>query len=281
MENANFIFQNIKFNTNSSIGYSYFIKNNEKNIYYYGIKHNNNPKDKCYFEIENNVKAIKPELIVVEGVYQLNEPRKDQFLNAIIKLKKEYIIQNYGENLFVAQLAHINNINVISPEPKLLTEINMLIDKEYDKEKIILYYMCKLIYQWFRIKSTITINDYIDKCIRFLNVQLKKIKYEFTYEEFIKIHKEILGIKINIKDEAFYRKLVDPVKRKENLEYQKFGLNRMAAISCAVRDVYFVDIIKKELKKVSSIFIVFGETHAYLHEEPLKGIFRSFQNNTE
>jgi len=241
--------------------YFYFVKNNGKTLYYLGCPHCFDPKDsinsviKHYWKDFISMTQGRNVLSLIEGgIRQLRDSEDTSVLKD-------------GEAGLVTYLSNIQNIECTSPEPSFEYETNTLL-KEFSKDQILTYYFTRGVSQWNRLINKPIFEEYTKTSLENYKKILNWDDVEFTIESRVKKFEELTGQNF---DETNYKLMTtfdDPTKT-SNI------LNRVARASNILRDEYIISKIKDEWDKDKNIFVVYGKTHAIMHELALKKLLGS------
>jgi hypothetical protein len=240
--------------------HSYSLRVNGQSLYYFGSNHSRNAKDSQFLKLDKFWKQFlsettdQPKIVIVEGG-----------LSRRVKQERETF--KFGENGYISFKAKTHNIKVVSPEPPLKYEANLLA-KEYSKEEIEYYYFARIVYQWHTLPDPKpSLKLYLG---RYLSKDKKSIKwpgFKFTIKNLEKIHVSIFHKPINYLDFKFFNNLLNPFKL--------IKVNRVGIKSDIIRDKHILKEIEKYWKKKYSIFIVYGSAHAIMQQPVLEDMVES------
>ncbi|MCL2591937.1 MAG: hypothetical protein FWD82_01105 [Defluviitaleaceae bacterium] len=259
-------------NVRHKVPYIYEINNGEYSLYYYGTNHTNNAEDSVFNDIPNILTEFKPRAVIVEGVPQLNVTNENKFLQTLadVDIKNIHL---FGENLYAAYMGYKKEIEVFCPEPPLADEVKIILTNGFSLDEIFVYYMCRFIYQWKTRgqRDESLFNDYLENGINYFNSNTEMNGILYSNSIFFDLFYKIFGM-INFEklDESFYCKLLDPVPRKNNKNYKKYGFNKISRIQNDFRDQCIISETKKILEKYKKVLIVFGATHAYMQRKEIE-----------
>lgn len=252
--------------------YIYQLKTVKSTILYYGTEHTFDVHSDVFRDVQDIISSYQPNLVLVEGVLQLKN-NKRQFIDALIRLSKEDVIKRYGENVYTAYISGINHIDIDCPEPMLANEINYMITQGYSTDDIFFYYMCQFISQWNR-NRIITLDKYLKKSITYYNYYKADICPLYTMDMFIELSKKYLAqYNKQVNNVHFFNDLIDPFPRISNLGLRNSIINQVSVVREEYRDSYIVNQISCLSKKYSRIFIVFGASHVGSQITKLKNIY--------
>lgn len=255
--------------------YVYNLSSKNKRLYYFGVDHANNPNDILFYYLDKSFELFQPQLVLVEGLPQINLNEDNDFWNIIKSANSSNLISKYGENLYAAQLAKKNGSNVFSPEPKLYDEALFIFQNNLSKEYIFLYYMCRFIFQWYRVKEGYDFLEYMNQGITYLEKELRWNDFDFSFKNLNSIHKNIFKTNIITNECSFYKNIVDPVFRKKNNKYFNLKIFNVSRLSSIYRDKRMLEQIEIFIRLFDKIFIVYGSSHAYVQKRFLIDLFSS------
>lgn len=240
-----------------SVPHFYNISSGNQVLYYFGANHSRNPLDEQYQELrkfwDDFIKKTNKQesFVFVEGG---ERP---------VNISEEEAIHNGAEANLITYLASQHSIKTYSPEPpdKLIFE-NLL--SSFSKDEIIYHEFAKMTCQWNRYAGNKP--DYSDYTRNFLkNIRASSgwIDFDFSFENIMKIHKNIFEINFNENDGKFFYDITNPT-------IELSIINRVCRINSILRDQYILRSIEDYWNRGKNLFIVYGYTHSIMHEPALK-----------
>lgn len=247
-----------------SIPYCYQINKQNKKLFIFGTEHSNDASSELFLLIQRNLELFSPDIVMVEGMIQV---KNKGYLDNLSNKGNEYIIENYGENVFAAVWANTNNIKVISPEPKMTDEIKFINQNGYDMIDIYNYYMFRFINQCMKNKVE-NIDLYIKKALDYIKYNIGYINYDI--HTFKKMYKNMINKYGDLGTSTVIKVIIDPIYRIVDGKKIKTVYNQISRLSMIYRDYSLLTNVIYEKSK--RIFIIYGASHAYL----LKKMFENY-----
>jgi hypothetical protein len=254
------------------IPYLYTLERDNKTLFYFGSRHTSDPDDEMFGAIRDALKSFEPEIVMVEGARMLNSDNSRETLETLGSLGERDVIRKFGESMFAAREAFLGGYLVESPEPELAEEIRYITGRGFAEDEVALYYMCSILYHWFRIREKPDINAYIGMGLDFLRRNHAWSTADLSAGAFEKKHETVLGTGVERDDAAFYLRLIDPVPWRDRADDQTV-VNEIARLSNRYRDAYMVERIRALLRDYNRLLVVFGATHAYMQRPALERLF--------
>ena len=243
--------------TKHAVPYTYILSRGKQYIFYFGSRHSFDPTDTQFAKIESFWNDFlektqgQSRIAFLEGG---NRPA----LSA-----REEAIHQGGEMHFVAYLAHEEGIETFSPEPpsSLLFEE---LSKHFPREAIAYYYFARVCYQWNRMVMRPDFQGYVNRFLRRDAVDSGWNDFSFTIDHMIEIQKDLFGTDFNKDDKKFFYDVINPTT--------EFSVvNQVSRFEDAgFRDLYVLEQTEKSWKEGKSIFIIYGCSHAVMHEPVLR-----------
>ncbi len=253
------------------VPYVFELNKGDKTLTYYGADHSHNPENPMFADIEQRFQKSKPQLVIVEGISQL-EKQKEKFKVALKESSREDIIKRMGEPGFALKLAIDAGIDVKSPEPELNEEIGHLIEQGYGKEEIFAFYMYRSANQYQRTPNTPSIEEYLQPDMEEFKTSTNWENFDYSIANLQGIGNRLWGDRGALDSEEFSEERIDPVPWGGKKDMQTV-VNQIAAQSSLFRDEYMVKQLQEILKQKDKVFIVFGASHAYMQEPAIKVLF--------
>ncbi len=244
----------------------YFVelKNENKELIFFGSPHMYNPADPLFEEVKKKFDEAKPEIVYVEGREYINE-KKEKVREALGKESLEGV-KLEGEGHYVLKLAVDAGIDFESPEPDFSKEIQYMVDKNFAKMDIFNFYMYRDIDQYQRLHR----EKSLEGCKNYLVTCFRQFRKESGWEssEIDAFEKDLLS-ELNIEDKKKYSREVDPIPWKGR---PQTPLNEISRQSGIFRDRYMIERIAEGLKKYSKLFVIYGSAHAVRQEPALRAL---------
>lgn len=230
--------------------YVYRLAGKGKELLYYGSSHRADPEDPMFVDIEKRFSEFDPDTALYEGE-----------TGPVTARSKEEAIRSGGEAEFVAFLCsqhHIKALSATLPPPKEAE----LLTREFSKEEVFLYFVARGLGYRFRVGKKIT-RDFLEKGLSWYKKILGWKGFVFSLESLGKIHRQIVGRGLDLKDEGFWRDASNPTK-------DISVLNEIVRRSGDLRDEFTVNFIRGILKSYNRVFVVMGSSHARRQEPHLR-----------
>jgi hypothetical protein len=239
--------------------YKYSIEKGGQILYYFGANHSHDPKNEQYPELRKfwedflNKTGDANSVVFVEGGKRpVNE-------------SEEQAIIEGGEANFITYLASQKEIETFSPEPPEKFRFNELL-KKFTKEEIIYYEFARTTFQWNRFTEGEQSNfeDYINKYLSRDKHNSGWDDFDFSIENMIRIQKQMFDREFDKNDKDFFYKIINPTTDFSRInELSRFEDSEF-------RDRYILQQIEKSWLEGRNIFVVYGCSHAVMHEPALK-----------
>ncbi len=232
------------------------LKSGNKELFWFNGIHGNDPKNKMFNEINEELRKFSPDAVLVEG-HANRYTHKDE-LSAI----------RSGESEYVSFLAREDNIACFDIEPSDSLVNRYLIEK-YGKKDVLTMYLIRQMVQWNRSKKNKT--DFEQQVIEYLTWEDSHIGYfgrKITMEsvtELLKPHTDFESIN----NDNWYD--FDAKK------YIYFSSNRISIIYNDIsnfRNEYLLSIIRQKKSEYDKVFIMMGFDHAKEVEKEIIEIYQ-------
>lgn len=173
-------------------------------------------------------------------------------------LVKEEMIAKHGESGYAVWLAKQEGVEIESPEPDRVKEIEFLKSKGHSEESIMTYYFGRQMHQWARQDKDLEPDwqKYAKDTLEKYN-SLGCWSNEFSLERLLEWYKDTSGTDFNIEDVRQLYGVSDPSQ------------NPVSADSGAYRDIALKEAIEESVKKRKDVFVVYGSGHAIRIEPDL------------
>lgn len=249
--------------------YIFELKNKNKEIHYFGSHHTHNPDDPVFRDIETMFLESPPDIVFVEGVNFLHDPKKkEKAISWLKKTNRKEVIEKSGEPGFALKLAVENSIEFESPEPPLENEISHLLGKGFSKEDIFTFYFFRHVLAFKDHTRYRLFEDYIKPRLLDFKQATQWKDFDYSFEKAEEMSKKIWG-EFNIENPLFYKEKVDPVQYKKD---EGTIINEISKQSINFRDAHIVEKIAKGLEKHDNVFVVYGAAHAVRQKPALKSL---------
>jgi len=224
---------------------------NSKNIIiFFGSQHS---KDKNQLiEIEKRIKDLQPNIILVEGNYNL----------ANYKSKEESVLYG-GEMGFVSYLAKNKKIKLLSNDPPEKRTI-MFVTQKYGKDFCFLYSFMRNINHYLKDNKG-KMNGLIEYTILKFKSNSNWDNYEYTFQNLKKIFKSLME-----KDLDIYQDFSDYFN--PNLSFSIF--NKISRDLSEFRDSFTMNLLKEILIHNRKIFIIKGKSHLYKQKNKISSLLK-------
>lgn len=232
------------------------LKSDNHSLLFYGSKHSNDKTDPMFKEIEKYFYNIKPQMVLVEGDFD-----KYDFTNV-----DEAILK--GESAFVTYLAKKNGIPVESVEPSMKKQFDFLL-KKYDKNKVLLMYILRQIYQYQNQQKNNpmnfqqTIGEYVNSMV---GQGFPLNSDEAKMDNILNLLKSYLNQNIN--NDNWTSIDVYSIYNNNGTE-----LNMIYNDVLNMRNEFLLSEIEENLKNNNRVFIIMGGNHVKEEKENIKDIF--------
>jgi hypothetical protein len=237
--------------------YSYSIQKDRQMISYFGVRHCFDPQDtqfdalrKFWHEFLDNVDRERAIVFVEGGMRPLHTSENEAILSG-------------GEAHYITYLSHQENIATFSPEPpeKLRLEI---LNKRFSKEEIMYYEYARTAHQWNRMLQKPNFEKYIQDSLEYTKERSDWHDFDISLDHMERIQKNIFHRDVDKNDIQFFYDAINPTTTFSRInELSRFE-------DSGLRDVYILQQIEKYWHEGKSIFIVYGKSHAVMHEPALK-----------
>jgi hypothetical protein len=238
----------------------YYVLDYDPNkLFYFGEEHSSDPNHKQWQEhaifwnqFLNETKDHK-RICFIEGGLRPVARERDE---AILK---------YGGMGLVIYLANISQIEVLSPEPEEKSEREYL-EKTFSRELIQYYYFVRVAHQWSRKKHRAnSFEDYIKPYLDRDRRESGWGDFNFSVANMRDVHKRLFNREFDPEESEFLQTHINPTVINSDVSN--------VARSCSrYRDLHIVAQIENYLKLGYSIFIQYGNTHAYMQEPYLRSL---------
>ena len=244
----------------SDRSYVFNLKNNNKELFFFGTSHITDPNDPLFSEIKEAFESFNPDMVYIEGV-----PQKgfEYYLEKTISPLSDDAAKRRGEPAYVAKLtSYLKEKQIVdleSPEPTESYEVRLLEERGFSRKEIFQYYFRRLVAQYQRTynekpKSMDALIEEIRKRKAYMTTE----SLGWSQEEISELLDDELKI-VELDNIKKYSSEVDPVP----WNGKSYGrINQASDVSWKIRDEYIVDRVAEGLKNHNKIFIVYGFSHA-------------------
>lgn len=255
--------------------YIYRLEGGGKALTYVGSEHINDPQNPTFSRIRAEFEQAKPDLVLVEGLLQINGVDRDELAQYARETDDGEIIREMGECGFAVKLGAEAGALVYCPEPSPEAEIRALESRGFTRDELFLFYATRSILSYLRTPMAEPFERYITPYLEELRETSGWEGYDFSYDHYLRLHRAAWGKDLDFDDPRFYREKVDPVPWAE-LRDRQGRTNEVARGSSSFRDHYIVAEIARLLGSHDRVLVVYGAAHAVLQEPALKKLFASF-----
>ncbi len=249
--------------------YIFELTRNGKKITYFGSDHVSDPNNTLFAQIRSTLEKAAPDLVLVEGVEKLRE-RRESFHVWLSEMSESETIEQGGEPLFAVRLALEKGIECNSPEPSDEFVHEQLIAKGYTPDEIFAYELFRVLPQYYRRGNGDSFREYAQPFLDRFKRSTEWRGYDYSYENALRIGEAIVGHPVDVESDEMVSEYVDPIPRADITET---ALNRVGRVTSHIRDCFAVEDIARELHTHDNIFIIFGHSHAVMHEPALRKLF--------
>lgn len=246
------------------IPYTYSISKHNQHLYYFGANHSRDPQDKQFEELRKfweeflHKTSGENRAVLIEG--GIRETRESEAL----------AIHRDSEAGFISYLAREREIPIFSPEPTDEVEQETLL-KKYSREELACYYFLQYAYQW----STYPEGKRPDLAQYVTALLLKYLKgelwntFDMSLDRMKGVYLSIFKKEFDIDDTDFLHKTISPT--------QHLSVTNSIARSRGeeVREPYILKEIEKSWNESKSLFIIYGASHAVIHEKAIRSLVNS------
>ncbi|MCE9517697.1 hypothetical protein K8Q96_01690, partial [Candidatus Nomurabacteria bacterium] len=190
--------------------------------------------------------------VLVEGG---KRPRSDSEAEAIAKGAEAHLI---------TYLATHEDIETFSPEPPEEMRFAELL-KNFSKEEIAYYEFAKVVHQWNRHHGTKpNFEDYMKPYLDNDRRHSGWSDFDFSIAHMAEIENKIFNREFNKDDFKFYDTVINPT-----ITFSR--INEVSRVEdSGLRDKYILQQIEKFWQEGKNIFIVYGCSHAVMHEQAVR-----------
>jgi len=236
---------------NIPLPYKYQYSNGNKSVFVYGSYHTSNPNDSAIMDIESNLLAFKPDLVMYEGD------------GISFEDTKEKSIEYYFEMGLVRYLSHHNGITDFNIEPPTREKYDYLL-KKYKTNEVFLasigLQFTLLLVSQKEVDFSGFYTQFVDGLAKEgfpINHDLKSVDYFYkTYEEFY--------------NRPFDLKTFD--YETVEIKFNKTHLNKINQDAAHFRDLFMLGTIEKKLTEYNRIYVQVGGRHAIVWEPAVKNM---------
>jgi len=177
----------------------------------------------------------------------------------------EESIKRHGESGAIVFLANQSNIPGYRPEPSIKKEVEGLLE-DFSKDEVFYFYIGRAIGHWQR---GMVIRKDFNEHVNFNTERYQSLLgwqyFDFSFENFKIIHKQIFGKELDLDDKNLFRRITNPT-----MDGTVF--NEIARKSSTIRNVFILDQIEEKWQEGYSIFAVYGAGHAVMQEAVIKSL---------
>lgn len=175
---------------------------------------------------------------------------------------EEEAISKGAESNLITYLADKESIETFSPEPPEPFRFEELL-KRFTKEEIIYYEFARVTFQWNRYLKKPDFKMYITDSLKNDKKNSGWTDFDFSIENMLRIEKSMFNRNFDQNDKDFYYNVTNPTTNFSRInELSKFE-------DSGFRDPYILSQIEKYWNNGQSLFIVYGCSHAVMHEQAI------------
>ena len=249
-------------------------ENKTKKLWYFGVNHSYDYKDKMFAQIEMAFAELSPDLVILEASLKINSLTENYKKETLDKTKKQ-IITEKGEFGLGLWLAFGDSKMVFCPEPSFLEQVEFL-QKKFKKDEIFCSFILEMADQYTRlVDEKRTLQRYLEEEIIWQKNSLEKLdgweNFDFSYLHFLSSFQEISNFNFDKTKPDLWSELVDPIVWKTK-KHKWNALNEISLENCNFRDRYILGQIAKKIEIHNKILVIYGGSHFYIQEFALKKI---------
>lgn len=240
------------------VPYLFSIDRENHFLYYFGANHSQDPANIQFgmlrtFWNDFLIKTHKENSIVlIEGGKRPLAPSGEQ------------AIHHGAEPEYMTYLASVEGIEVFSPEPPESMRFAKFIEK-FTKEEIAYYGFARMTYQWNGFhKDQPDFNVYIQDSLNNDRENSGWSDFDFSLDNMINVHEKMFHRKFDKTDKQFFYDVINPTTTFSRInELSRFE-------DSGLRDTYILKEIEEYWNAGKNLFIVYGSSHAVMHEPALR-----------
>jgi hypothetical protein len=232
--------------------YFFHIRKGGQILYYLGFDHIYDPKDPSWGVLENYLQDFidktdgKKRMVLVEGGEKM------------LPYNRKELVKTMGEAYYTWFLAQSAAVQVSSPEPDTVDQLNYLAN-QFPKDAVI----TSMFVEQIAIRSNYIKPDSIEDSLTNYLDHLKGIsdwdKNLFDKKNIFENYQEISGVELDYNNLEYIKKETDP--------YQNINvINEIINAKSQYKDKIILSNMERLWKKGYNIFIVFGKPHSIIHE---------------
>ncbi len=243
-------------------------ENQNKKIHFLAVDHSPDSQTEQFLKIREAFTNISPNVVFIEGMGQLEDPRhpakKAIFEKRISQYTENEIIERGGEPMFTYQLALEKDIPVISPEYTDEEEAELFRQSGYSEDDILLFCGTRsaMMYAYQDRKSKLP--TYIADSIRNIIQDFKWQNYDSSFEHFKTLAIQEFGDSVDFENGSGFHEKCNPNPPKEDDSRGWFKTNKMNQILSRKRDEKILQKLAEMLEVHDKIFVVYGGSHAIM-----------------
>lgn len=245
-------------NVDHPVPYQYSIEKDGQLLYYFGANHSRDPEDGQYemlrkFWNEFLERTDKENSVVfVEGGKR-----------PVCGSEGEAISKG-GEAHFITYLSAKENIDTFSPEPPERFRFEELA-KRFTKDEIVYYEFARMAFQWNRHHGNKPdFRQYVGNSLRHDQRNSGWDDFDFSIDHMIELEKKMFDRDFDENDKQFYYDVINPTTTFSRInELSRFE-------DSGFRDAYILRQIEQHWNQEKNIFIVYGCSHAVMHETAIR-----------
>ncbi len=248
------------------------IESGDKRLVCIGSQHSTDPNHSQFKTIKEQFESIKPEIVFVEGLWNVQNEKEEVGKYIGNKTYEEIIFEN-EENWGTVWLAHQNEVPVHSPEPSKAEYYESLQKEGFLGKEIFLLHLLQMIPQWKRSNHEESLEVYLRRKREELCSHLG-LGSEGSVLEQIQKYLAETGIEIDLNNVEAVTNLVDPIPWNDS--YERTRINDAAAASSLVRDKTILRDLEQAFKEYNAVFMVYGASHIHMLKDSLEELMSSY-----
>lgn len=260
--------------------------NKTLNLLSIGTKHVYIIKSKVIEDIREQFEEYKPDLVLIEGWFDLrdNDAYKSKIRKTSLEkfqnpVEMESIIKNRGEFGYVVMLASFNNIEIDTLEPFRIELKKELINKFSKEEYFITEVIISLGIKYNNTTQTKRVFDLNKETFQNMIPNLQKWigddSFNFSFDNFIDLKNKLLGLDFDLSNQA------EIISYTKAFQHSRNIVDTIMAEETNMRDIVMFNVIKEKLEsgKYKRVMTVTGGAHVITQEPALRKLFETLQFN--
>lgn len=236
--------------------YFFHIRRGGQILYYLGFDHTYDPKDLTWGVLENYLQDFidqtdgKKRMVMVEGGEKM------------LPYNKKEMVKSMGEAYYTWFLAQSSALQVVSPEPDTIDQLNYLSQK-YPKDIVVTsMFVEQIVIRSYYIKPD-SIESSLENYLNYIRDISKWDNGLFDLKNISECYKRTSGVDLDYNNLEYIKKETDPYGEEDII-------NEIINLKSQYKDKIILTNIGRLWKKGYNLFIVFGKAHSIIHELTIK-----------